>query len=56
MPGICQPIADEKILKLFDELSDIFKIMLAILSSVAVIVIVGVTLVVKISNSGMMYH
>ena len=56
MHGICQPIADEKILRLFDELSEIFKIMLAILASVAVLVIVGVTLVIKISNSGMMYH
>ncbi|MBR0490693.1 MAG: hypothetical protein IJJ82_01420 [Clostridia bacterium] len=43
-------------MKLFDELSDIFKILLAILASVAVLVIIGVTLVIKISNSGMMYR
>lgn len=53
---MCQPIADEKILKLFDEISDIFKIMLAILAAIAFLIIIGVTLVIKISNSGMMYH
>ena len=56
MLGICEPIADEKILKLFEQIGDVFKILLAILSSVAVLIIIGVTLVINISNSGMMYR
>lgn len=56
LASICEPIADEKLIKLFDEIGDIFKILLAILASVAVLIIIGVTLVIKISNSGMMYR
>ena len=56
MRGVCEPIADKKILDLLGEIGDIFKIMLAILSSVSVLMIVGVTLVINISNSGMMYR
>ena len=54
--SIIQPLADEKIVKLLDEMSGIFKLLLAILCSVSVLLIIGVTLVVKISNSGMMYR
>ena len=56
LAGICEPIADEKIMKLLDQIGDIFKIFLAILASVSVLMIIGVTLVVKISNSAMMYR
>ena len=54
--AIIEPLADEKIVKLLTEFSGIFKLLLAILCSVSVLLIVGVTLVVKISNSGMMYR
>ena len=54
--GIIEPLADEKIVKLLDEMSGIFKLLLAILCSVSVLLIIGVTLVIKISNSGMMYR
>ena len=53
---MCEPIADKKIIDLLEQIGDIFKIMLAILSSVSVLMIVGVTLVINISNSGMMYR
>lgn len=56
LASICQPIADEKIIKLLDQMGDIFKIFLAILSSMAVMIIIGTTLVIKMSNSGMMYR
>lgn len=56
LAGVCEPIADEKIIKLFEQIGDVFKILLAILASLAVILIIGVTLVIKISNSGMMYR
>ena len=54
--AVVQPIADDKIVKLLDEMSGVFKIMLAILCSLSVMLIIGITLVIKISNSGMMYR
>ncbi len=54
--AVSEPIADGKIVKLLDQMGDIFKILLAILSSISVLVIVGTTIVIKISNSGMMYR
>ena len=54
--AVVQPVADEKIVKLLDEMSGVFKLLLAILCSLSVIFIVGITMVVKISNSGMMYR
>ena len=54
--AIIEPLADEKIVKLLEEFSGIFKVLLGILCSVSVLLIVGTTLVIKISNSGMMYR
>ena len=54
--SIIEPISDGKIVKLLDEISGIFKLLLAVLCSVSVLLIIGITLVVKISNSGMMYR
>ena len=54
--AICQPIADEKIVKLLDQMVDTFKMLLAIMCSVSVMLIVGTTLVIKITNSGLMYR
>lgn len=53
--ALCQPIADEKIIKLLSQMGDTFKLLLAILCSVAVMLIIGVTLVIRISNAGAMY-
>lgn len=56
LSGICEPIADTKIVGLLDQIGDIFKILLAILCSISVMLIIGTTLVIKMSNSGMMYR
>ncbi len=56
LSGITEPIADEKITSLLEQIGDIFKIFLAILSSISFMIIIGTTLVLKISNSGMMYR
>lgn len=53
--ALCQPIADGKIIKLLAHMGDTFKLLLAVLCSVSVMLIIGVTLIVKISNSGAMY-
>lgn len=54
--ALCQPIADDKIIKLLDQMGDTFKTLLAIMCSISVMFIIGTTLVIKISNSGMMYR
>ena len=54
--SISEVIADAKIVKLLDQIADIFKILLAILVTVAFMVIIGTTLLVKMSNSGMMFR
>ena len=54
--ALCQPIADEKIVSLLEQMGDTFKIFLAIMCSVSVMLIIGTTLVIKISNSGLMYR
>lgn len=48
--AVCEPIADKKIVNLLDQMGDTFKVLLAILCSMSVIVIIGVTLTIKISN------
>lgn len=53
---LCQPIADSKIISLLEQMGDTFKILLAILCSISVMLIIGVTLVINISNSGLMYR
>ena len=54
--AVIQPVADDKIVKLLDEMGGVFKLLLGILCSLSVLLIIGVTMVVKISNSGMMYR
>ena len=54
--SIIEPISDLKIVKLLDEMSGVFKLLLDVLCSVSVLLIIGITLVIKISNSGMMYR
>ena len=56
LSAICQPIADKKIINLLDQMSDIFKVFLAILCSISVMIIIGTTLTIKMSNTGMMYR
>ena len=54
--AICQPIADSKIIKLLDQMGETFKMLLAITVTVAIMFIIGITIVIKISNSGLMYR
>ena len=56
LAGLIQPLADGKVTNLLEQISDIFKIFLAILTSISFMIIIGTTLVLKISNTGMMYR
>ena len=53
---LTQAIADKKITSLLDETGDVFKIFLGILSALSVMLIVGTAIVVRMSNSAMMYR
>ncbi|MCI8444237.1 MAG: stage III sporulation protein AE [Clostridia bacterium] len=53
---VVQPIADEKIVSLLEQIGDIFKIFLGILCAISFMLIIGTTLVLKMSNSSMMYR
>ena len=54
--AVCEPIADAKIVNLLGEIGNTFKVLLAILCSIAVMLIIGITLVIKITNSSLMYR
>ncbi len=54
--SICEIIADEKIVKLLSNIADSYKILLAILISVSIMFIIGITIVIKITNSSLMYR
>ena len=52
--ALCQPIADSKIIKLLGHMGDTFKLLLGVICSVSIMLIIGITLIVRISNSGAM--
>lgn len=54
--AICEVIADEKIVKLLEQMAGSFKILLAILFATSTMLLIGITLVIKISNSVLMYR
>ena len=54
--SVSEVIADSKIVKLLDQIADIFKILLAILVAVSFMVVIGTTLLIKMSNTGMMFR
>lgn len=53
---LVQPVADGKIVSLLEQIGDIFKIFLGVLSAISVMLIIGTTLVLRMSNSSMMYR
>lgn len=56
LAAVVQPIADGKIISLLEQIGDIFKIFLGILCSISFMLIIGITLVLKISNNVIMYR
>lgn len=49
-------MADKKIVKLLEQVGDTFKILLGILFVITAMFLIGIAIVIKISNSGMMYR
>lgn len=54
--AVCEIVAEPKIVKLIDNIADSYKILLAILISMSIMFIVGITIVIKITNSSLMYR
>lgn len=54
--AVCEAVADTKIINLIDQIADSYKILFAILISVSVMFIIGITIVLKITNSALMYR
>ena len=50
--AVSEPIADNKIVELLSQMGNTFKLFLAIISSLAIMLIIGITIVIKISGTG----
>lgn len=53
---VTEVIADKKITTLLEQIGDVFKIFLGILSAISIMLIIGTALVLKMSNSVIMYR
>lgn len=54
--AVTEVIAEKNITSLLEQIGDVFKIFLGILSAISVMLIIGTALVLKMSNSAMMYR
>ncbi len=54
--ALSQPIVDKKITSILEQIGGTFKVLLGMCASVSVMLMIGLTLIIKITNSGMMYR
>ena len=54
--ALAEPIADKKVVSVLEQIGDSFKVLLGMLCTISVMLMIGLTLVIKITNSGMMYR
>lgn len=52
--AIAEPLADKKIINVMEQITDTFKVLLAIMFSISALLIVGIAIILKISNTGLM--
>lgn len=50
LSAVCQPIADKKIIDIIEQMRDTFKVLLAMVCSISVMLIIGLTIVIKVSS------
>lgn len=53
--ALCEPIADNKVIGIMEQMGGTFKMFLAVMCAMTVLLIIGIAIVMKISNSGLMY-
>jgi len=56
LSAVTEIIAEEKIVKIINIIAESYKALFAILISVIILFLIGITLIIKISNNGMMYR
>ena len=54
--AISEPLADKKIVNVINQIAGVFKILLGIMFFIAVLLIIGIALTLKISNASLMYR
>lgn len=54
--AVSEPLADKKIVNVINQISGVFKILLGVMFFVAVLLIIGIALTLKISNASLMYR
>jgi len=54
--AICEPIADKRIINLLEQMGGTFKILLGIMFFIAALLIIGLAMTIRISNSSIMYR
>ena len=54
--ALAQPIGEKNVVNLLEQFSDTFKVLLGIIFVVAAMFLIGVAIIIKMSNSGMMYR
>lgn len=54
--AVCEIVADNRIVKLLGNIADSYKILFAILISISIMFIIGITIVIKITNSSIMFR
>lgn len=53
--AIVSPIADKKIVELLEQIGDTFKVLLGVIVASSVMFVIGITIVIQVSNSMLMY-
>lgn len=54
--ALSEPIADKRIVSVLGQIGGTFKLLLGLVCTISVMLMIGLTLVIKITNSGMMYR
>lgn len=54
--AISEPLADKKIVNMINQMAGVFKILLGVVFFIAVLLIIGIALTLKISNASLMYR
>lgn len=52
--AIAEPMADKRIVSILEQIAGTFKVLLAIVFSIATLLILGIAIILKISNTGLM--
>jgi len=56
LAAICEPLADKRIIGLLEQMGGTFKILLGIMFFIGALLIIGLAMTIRISNSVIMYR